>query len=267
MSKILEIPHNRDKCLYTNPNYEVFHLTNIDKNDIINILITNKKEEDDPNNSKCSTDSGNDLGNGPIGLIRTLDGISLNSEMNDGSAKNPDLVELLVPIMKDYLVSEIPYFKNLLNSDNLFGDKSYVEIDGKKCLVVKDPNPRAFAEILKMLFTDKLELNCENCMDYYRIADYLNIPSKKSENSEGETMYLTTDIKNFIDSNIKNLEKKEFYKIFEYKFQDRFRSAIDEYTINNDYYQLKDFWTLYFDYCNIVNKYEHDPLHGKQQIQ
>ena len=46
------------------------------------------------------------------------------------------------------------------------------------------------------------------------------------------------------------MKKKEFYKIIEYNFDDRFRSAIYEYTISSDYYQLKDFWNLYFNYCN-----------------
>ena len=65
-----------------------------------------------------------------------------------------------------------------MNDDNLFGDEKTVLIDGQKCAVIEDKNPRAYAELLKMAFNDKIKVTLENCMEYYRISDFLNIGNR-----------------------------------------------------------------------------------------
>ena len=46
-TKTIKVPHCYDKCLYENPDYEVFHLSNHDKYFADKILITNRKLEND----------------------------------------------------------------------------------------------------------------------------------------------------------------------------------------------------------------------------
>ena len=147
MSETLQYKFNSG-YLYTHPDYEVFNLIDFDKNAECKILITNQ---------------------------------GLQSEVSSSIIDNK-IVELLVPIKdKNFLISKIPYFKNLLKDDNLFGDKPHVEIDGQKCLIIRDQDPRIFANILKMLHTGKSTYYCmqkKSLGSFRSLAHILGFPAK-----------------------------------------------------------------------------------------
>merc|ERR1712157_275858 len=133
-----------------------------------------------------------------------------------------ELIELLIPIIsKDFLIEKLPYFKNLFNDDNNFGDKTYIEIDGQKnCLVINDENPEIFAQIIKALYTGELNLTLENCIEVYRIIDFLNV------REDGGKKYLVENVQKYIKKNLVKLPQGQFNKILEYNLQAKFWNDI-----------------------------------------
>ena len=138
---------------------------------------------------------------------------------------------------KNFLTSKIPYFKNLLKDDNLFGNKSHVEIDGEKCLIIRDQDPKIFASILKMLYTEKLEVTLDNCIEIYRILDFLNLcqdtgsVGEYTDEDAGQIIlgpFLADDVYNFIERNLTKLSKIQFDKILRYNLPLRFWESIYE---------------------------------------
>ena len=135
---------------------------------------------------------------------------------------------------KNFLISKIPYFKNLLKDDNLFGNKSYLEIDGQKCLIMRDQDPIVFANILKMLYTGRLDLNLDNCIEIYRILDFLNLcrdSASVADEDAGQIIlgqYLANDVHDFIEKNLTKLSKIQFDKILRYNLPVKFWESIYE---------------------------------------
>ena len=197
----------------------LYHLTDFDKNPECKILISNKVK-----NFKDSD-------------VRQLESKSskrkriLSSSSPIEIIESESVVELLVPIKdKDFLCRCVPYFKNLLNDDNsnLFGHKSYAEIDGQKCLIINDQEPRIFADILKFLYTGELDLTLDNCIEIYRITDFINLCAKMDAESDGKPEYLVDDVYKFIDRNLAQLSEIQFEKIRRYNLQDRFWKSMYE---------------------------------------
>merc|ERR1712176_252189 len=105
--------------------------------------------------------------------------------------------------------SLMPYFKSedwneFNNNSNLSGDKN---LDNRHCLVVKDKNPKILAEIIIFLYSEKLKLTLENCVEVYRIIDFLEL-KKYRENEKLVDFVLV--LEEFIKINLLKLSKENF---------------------------------------------------------
>ena len=226
MSETLQYKVNNSDSLYTNPNYTVYHLTKFDKNAECMLLITNQNFQ-----LEDSDESYDVIERSKSKSSSRKRKLSISSI---GNLRIDPLVELLVPINdKNIFISKVPYFKNLLKDDNLFGYKSYKEIDGQKCLIVDDQEPKIYADVLKMFYTGELDLNPNNCIEIYRIADFLNLQVFRDSESDGGSdevgqTYLADDVHAFITKNFTKLSKVQFDKIREYNFLDKFWDIIHE---------------------------------------
>ena len=223
MPIIFQCTFSHSEYRYTHPDYTVFNLTNFDQTHECKILITNEsfiskdkiKFESNSRKRKCGSlldieQSSN--------VSETGSATETMVEKDRLSTKN-ELIKILIPITnKDFIISKIPCFKDLLLNIET------VEIDGEKVPVVHDQNPRVFARILRMLYTQKLTLTLDNCIDVYRIFDSLNLREDRNPkiSEDQQSRYLVDDLQRYIEINFTKLPKHQFDKILEYNLQGRF---------------------------------------------
>ena len=83
-----------------------------------------------------------------------------------------------------------------------------------------------------MLYTGKLDLNLENCIEIYRILDFLNLSQDTGSDDDADDVggreFLADDVHNFIDRNLTKLSEIQFDKIRRYGLQNKFWKSIYE---------------------------------------
>jgi len=140
-----------------------------------------------------------------------------SSELDPNSTTSSDEAETyIMPVDKKILTTYVPYFDSLLSEDNNWF--FYTSTDGqesqtKPAIEIKIKKHEEFADFIKAIYGENLDLDEYNCVDFLYVIDFLSVEfcKKDFENFVKENLTFANTIE-LLKINKLEDEVGEFYK-------------------------------------------------------